>query len=860
MVGVGEKYVEYKSDPRREASDDEEGEKTEKSLDRTVDVEAKLSLKMRRREASDDEKEEDGEKTVKSSTRVDDVEYESDPEEAKLSLQMRRREASDDEEEQESDKTEKSLNKRVYDVEYESDPEEAKLSLNMRREASDDEEEDGEKTEKSPRRGDDVVYESDPEEAKLSLKMRRREAIDDEECEMTEKSLIKRVDDVEYESDPEEAKLSLKMRRREASDDEEDGEKTEMSSRRIESDNESEGQGGAAEYFDDLVEEEIEEECVVDEGSIGNEESVVEAEGIGEEEDGVVKKVLSELRSGMDDGSGVVLGEEKKVNEPYAVPTAGAFYMHDDRFRDTAGGRHRRTFDGRKLWESKDDCKWGHDKFEELTVEERHHEEGRRTSRGRYRGRGRTRGAARGTSQGRRPKVYINDYNQSTNNNQKIQNSAPKGMRGRGPSRYRPTSKENIDAPPMNKQSGHSVEKLSDNSTGKASAPVTDLQNDGITSVKQSFASSLNYASPPFYPSSSSTKEITVTHKRELQTGPSSHRMQRYLSGKSSTSAQSTAMLRGKDVRDSTDIDKLKIDDSISADSAKLPSSLQMPPDASSVYSNKQPQRGQGRRFNTSPHTDYHYPIPNNQGNRVSQPTQLHSTQRNSVQSRGQPSLQGTQQLAQQSGTGSQSSPPSRTGSTVNTLHTELESPLESRKLSAMVAKGKGTLQGAGRGSVPYGGAQGMGTPGDMGSGKGDQNLSATPAYLPVMQFGGQQPGGTRVPAVGMAFPGYVGQPQLGLGKSDMTWLPVLAGAAGAFGPTYCSPYFALDSAYHTRPSGGQISSLTAAPSKEEDTTSKPSHEWKPQQKNELTSDNSGQRQKNPRRYTEINILGCRFT
>lgn len=35
-------------------------------------------------------------------------------------------------------------------------------------------------------------------------------------------------------------------------------------------------------------------------------------------------------------------GEEgKKENEPFAVPTAGAFYMHDDRFRDSAGGRNR---------------------------------------------------------------------------------------------------------------------------------------------------------------------------------------------------------------------------------------------------------------------------------------------------------------------------------------------------------------------------------------------------------------------------------------------------------------------------------------------------------------------------------------
>ncbi|KAF3452037.1 hypothetical protein FNV43_RR08133 [Rhamnella rubrinervis] len=38
-----------------------------------------------------------------------------------------------------------------------------------------------------------------------------------------------------------------------------------------------------------------------------------------------------------------------------------------------------------------------------------------------------------------------------------------------------------------------------------------------------------------------------------------------------------------------------------------------------------------------------------------------------------------------------------------------------------------------------------------------------------VMQFGGQHPGGIGVPAVGMAFPGYVAQSQLGLANSEMT-------------------------------------------------------------------------------------------
>ncbi|KAJ0006715.1 hypothetical protein Pint_30395 [Pistacia integerrima] len=65
------------------------------------------------------------------------------------------------------------------------------------------------------------------------------------------------------------------------------------------------------------------------------------------------------------------------------------------------------------------------------------------------------------------------------------------------------------------------------------------------------------------------------------------------------------------------------------------------------------------------------------------------------------------------------------------------------------------------------------------------------------------------VPAVGIAFPGYVAQPQLSLGKfrNNMVisfafiglrvGLPVLAGAAGALGTTCCPPYIAVDGGYH---------------------------------------------------------------
>lgn len=181
----------------------------------------------------------------------------------------------------------------------------------------------------------------------------------------------------------------------------------------------------------------------------------------------------------------------------------------------------------------------------------------------------------------------------------------------------------------------------------------------------------------------------------------------------------------------------------------------------------------------------------------------------------------------------------------MNTLEPgELAFSLESNKLtSSVVAKGKGSLQSSGKGY----GAHIVGAAGNMGSGHSNQKFSGTPTFLPVVQFGGQHPGGVGVPAVGMAFPGYVGQPD---GNSEMTWLPVLAGAAGALGTQYCSPYIAADGAYHPR-SSGQISSLGAAPIKENN-TSKPNSEPKPQQMPELTNDDFRLRQKNPRRYTEM--------
>ncbi|KAL2534138.1 CASC3/Barentsz eIF4AIII binding [Abeliophyllum distichum] len=672
--------------------------------------------------------------------------------------------------------------------------------------------------------------------------------------------------EVEYESDPEEAKLSLKMRRREASDDEEEGEeegeRRENAVRPIESDGESEGQGAAAEYGEGEEEYEgeeyVQEEEEEYEGSGGVEVAVVAVEKI-EEVNGGVEGELNEEKRGMrndvneknddshmDDGQ----QEQKKEIEPYAVPMAGAFYMHDDRFRDNAGGRHRRTLGGRKLWESKDERKWGHDKFEELTTQEWHYEERRKTSRGRYRGRGRNRGSDRGYARENRPKVYNNNNNNQNSDNH--QNNAVKGVRGRGPRRYQPSFKNYNEAPlTQNKQSVKSVEKPSRVNSGRTSAPMPSVESDAFPPRKQMFASNLSIASPPFYPSGSSTKDTTLPLKRDVQVGTTNRNVQPSIADKSFTLAQSSAMVRGKNIVDSIGMDTLYIDDSLSAVAEKPLNALQKLPSGPSSFNSTQPQqlRVQGRGTTSLTQMAYK-PVSNNQVNRVPPATLLQTAQKNPGQSRGLSSPQASgQQFVQRPTSGSQASSPPKAVVPANSFETEeLESLSDSSKSkTALDAKGKGSVKGGGRGSFLYGGVQVMGASGNMGSGHGDQNF---PAFLPVMQFGRQHPGGgIGVPAVGMAFPGYVAQPQLGLGNSEMTWLPVLAGAAGTLGTTY-SPYLSADGSYHAR-SSGQTSSAVATSSKETNTT-KDNNEWNPMQRPEVANDDFGQRQKNPRRYTEM--------
>ncbi|KAF5741698.1 hypothetical protein HS088_TW10G00702 [Tripterygium wilfordii] len=633
---------------------------------------------------------------------------------------------------------------------------------------------------------------------------------------------------------------------------------------------ESDGQGGAADYDEDEYVEDEEEYIEDEEGEEAYEEEeeeildgegeVVEGKerseervnsagtgsgrdanavdvGMDNEMQGNVRRNAEEVAADVPAGNhveeeDVEEEEDKKENEPFAVPTAGAFYMHDDRFRDNAAGRHRRTYGGRKLWESKDDRKWGHDKFEEVSIQERHYDEGRRTSRGRgYQARGKNRGPDHVYGRGNRPKVY--------NNSNRNQNQ-PKGVRGRGPIRY---------AKP--------VERTSHTSSGKSFTSTSNAQPEPLPARKQVFASSLSSASPPFFPSGSSNKDVALAHKRDVQTGSTS-RSNRPTGIDGSFSVQDTnALLRKNKVADSVGMEKLYINDSMNGAAGKPLPNLQALPSGSSLVNTVKPSesRVQGRGVAVQGQMTYQ-PSPSSNQARFSSPMQPHTAHRGTMQNRGRPSVQASgQQLGQRSGSRSQASSPPKTATSMSSYEPgEVESSSVSNKSKfEVVGKAKGNIQGNGRGSFMYNGAQPqvMGATGSMAVGRGDQDFPATSAFLPVMQFGGQHPGGIGVPAVGMAFPGYVANPH-GLGNSEMTWLPLLAGASGALGATYRPPYIAVDGAYHARPSG-QTSSMGSTSN--DNHSNKPNNDWNPSQRPESVNDDFGQKQnKPPRRYSEMNF------
>ncbi|KAL5973012.1 hypothetical protein ACLOJK_039819 [Asimina triloba] len=712
------------------------------------------------------------------------------------------------------------------------------------------------------------------------------------------------AEEADYESDPEESVLPLAMRRREASDDEEEGddegggrESRSLPRAGIASDGESDGQGGAPAYDDEESEIDDDEEEIEEEGE--------EAEEVGIEEEQVEEEfenmeVAAAAESGgqaaavASGGKSRGVEEEKRESEPFAVPTAGAFYMHDDRFRDNGGGRHRRTPGGRKLWESKDNREWVHDRFEELNLQDSRYEEERRRSKGHFRGRGRYRGTDRGYVRGNRSRVY-DDNN--------IQNRDQRTVRGRGPRRYEPHWKGNYTAlVSQNKQSGKPLESTSNANSGRLSTHSSNSQPESFAPQKHVFASSLSSASPPFYPSGTSTQDVSTIQKRDAHTGGVNRNLQPSVAIEENFSAShSSTLMRGKAVVDSASQDRHFSGDSVRAVGGKPLNNLQHSSGLSSPVNTMQlPQsKVQGRGLAVSGQLNHQPGSSPNQLTRALGQMQLPAAHQRPVQNLSQAVLQASsQQTGQCSGTRASSPPPAPSMNPVDVGEMELLQGSNKSK-SALVGKGKASIQGSGRGSFLYSGAQVIGATGAMGVAHGDQNFPGTPALLPVMQFGGQHNGGIGVPAVGMALPGYetkfhiivnvdknsevpVGtfgskfQFNLTLNSEvpfnlTLKWagpkewavmayrcrhlgVPVLAGAAGALGATYCPPYIAVDGGYYGRPSG-----QTSLSTSKEAGTNKANNVSKLPQRPEIVNNEFGQRQNKPRRPTSRALCDLSF-
>lgn len=150
------------------------------------------------------------------------------------------------------------------------------------------------------------------------------------------------VEEADYESDPEELKRSLAARRREASDDEDENRGEKIQSADNDSD-QSDEQSAVVEFDNDA------DEGLRIEGDDSYDEEDEEEEGdYGEDDDNNMEYKTTSI-AGEAEPKGVeaetedsvVDGEEPKQKEPFAVPTAGAFYMHDDRFQEMDAAPNR---------------------------------------------------------------------------------------------------------------------------------------------------------------------------------------------------------------------------------------------------------------------------------------------------------------------------------------------------------------------------------------------------------------------------------------------------------------------------------------------------------------------------------------
>uniref|UniRef100_A0A2N9H1T6 Btz domain-containing protein n=1 Tax=Fagus sylvatica TaxID=28930 RepID=A0A2N9H1T6_FAGSY len=352
-------------------------------------------------------------------------------------------------------------------------------------------------------------------------------------------------DEAEYESDSE-AALLWAMRRKEASDEESEEEGKESRERfwraRIGGDDESDGLGGAMEYDD--------EESYIDELEVDDDlEEEMEEE--------VEREAQVSLGGGDEDRVSEVVLVKQESEEALRVPTAGKFYMHDDRFGAKRFGQRRGTPGRMGLWKPRDELPWKHD----IWIPKGHHQ-----------GRIKDQSIGRG---------YIRANPSRPHDNFVNQDDSLRIVRGRGPVRYRPDLNSNdvrivrergpVGSIPFMKNSDvvppknyNRSEKFTRSTSYSNSARIlshaSNIQSDSLASKNYISTSSLGSASPLYITVSSSRHEESMKQKTNAQR----ERTNRYhmpFVPLEDTKCSNTFQ-QGKTLADSVDLDKLSMDSS----------------------------------------------------------------------------------------------------------------------------------------------------------------------------------------------------------------------------------------------------------------------------------------------------------
>lgn len=258
-------------------------------------------------------------------------------------------------------------------------------------------------------------------------------------------------------------------------------------------------------------------------------------------------------------------------------------------------------------------------------------------------------------------------------------------------------------------------ESPSIHNTGRQSSRAASVKSEFPR--KNTFASSLNSASPPFYPSGSSNQDITLNQKRDVQTG-SINKAVAYSTQMRNDSniSQSNSLMQGKIVTDMVGHDRFYTDPSLQPAAGKTSANPK-------EFTHSASSRVQGRGLSSGG--------PLNSHSVSLMAAQIKPTVR-PVQVPTQPAIRSsTQQVVELLSNGRQASPPQPPSVNSSEVGEADSSPGSSKSKISLAEKARISNQGIGKGSFLYDGAQVIGATGAMGLAHTEQNFPGTPALLP---------------------------------------------------------------------------------------------------------------------------------